>query len=45
MKALRERLDPGGKILAAQDIRHALQKESESVAEYVRCLERMFQIA
>jgi len=45
VKALRERLNPGGKALAAQDFRHTAQKGNESVADYVRRLERMFQIA
>ena len=43
--ALRARLDPGSKALASQDFRHALQRESESVSDYVMRLERLFQIA
>ena len=43
--ALRSRLDPGSKALVAQDFRHALQRESESVSDYVMRLERLFQIA
>ena len=43
--ALRVRLDPGGKAIAAQDFRHTVQSESESVADFVRRLERMFRIA
>ena len=43
--ALRSRLDPGSKALVAQDFRHALQHESESVSDYVMRLERLFQIA
>ena len=44
-QALRTRLDPGNRVLAAQDFRHAMQKDGESVADYVRRLERYFQIA
>ena len=42
---LRERLDPGSKVLAGQDFRHARQNEGELVSEYIRRLERAFQIA
>ena len=45
VEALRVRLDPGGKAIAAQDFRHTVQFESESVADFVRRLERMFRIA
>ena len=44
-QALRTRLDPGGRALAAQDFRHTLQRESEAVGDFVRRLERTFQIA
>ena len=44
-QALRIQLDPGNRVLAAQDFRHAMQKDGESVADYVRRLERYFQIA
>ena len=43
--ALRSRLDPGSKILATQDFRHSLQKSSESVSDFIRRLEKIFQIA
>ena len=43
--ALRMRLDPGNRVLATQDFRHACQNESESVIDYVRRLERLFQVA
>ena len=33
--ALRSRLDPGSRALAAQDFRHASQREKESVADYI----------
>ena len=44
-RALRTRLDPGGRALAAQDFRHTAQRESEPVSDFVRRLERTFQIA
>lgn len=44
-RALKARLDPGAKTLAAQDFRHASQRESESVGEFIRRLERIFQIS
>ena len=37
--ALRERLEPGGRMLAVQDFRHAAQKGEESVADFIRRLE------
>lgn len=43
--ALCARLDPGSKILAAQDFRHSMQKDDESVADFVRRMERFFQTA
>ena len=43
--ALRMRLDPGNKTLAAFDFRHITQKETESVSDFIRRLERTFQIA
>ena len=45
MEALHERLDPGSKVLAGQDFRHTTQKDSESVADFIRHLEHVFQIA
>ena len=44
VKALRARLDSGNQTLAALDFRHAVQKDSEAVADYIRCLERTFQM-
>ena len=44
-KALRERLDPGGKAMAAQDFRHCSQWENESVSDFIRRLERTFCLA
>ena len=43
--ALRARLDPGSKTMAAQDFRHSAQLESESVADFIRRLEKTYQIA
>jgi hypothetical protein len=43
--SLRRRLDPGSKTVAAQDFRHTLQKEGESVSDFIRRLERTFRIA
>ena len=45
MLVLRERLDQGTKVLATQDFRHTVQKETEKVADYIRRLERVFHIA
>ena len=44
-QALRTPLDPGDRALAAQDFRHTLQQESETVGDFVRRLERTFRIA
>ena len=43
--SLRTRLDPGNKTLAALDFRHITQKDTESVSDFIRRLERTFQIA
>ena len=45
VEALRARLDPGNKTLAAQDFRHAIQGNDERVADYIRRLERTFRVA
>ena len=45
MSALRNRLDPGSKIMAAQDFRHASQDENEKVEDFIRRLERLFKVA
>ena len=45
LEALRRRLDPGSKAVAAQDFRHATQRDSESVSDFIRRLERTFRIA
>ena len=42
---LKRRLDPGSKMLAAQDFRRASQNRSEPVADYIRQLERMLCVA
>ena len=43
--AFRGRLDPCSRALAAQDFCHASQREGESVANFIRGLERMFKLA
>ena len=43
--ALRNRLDPGSRSMAAQDFRHATQRESETVSDFILRLERIFQSA
>ena len=45
VEVLRSRLEPGSKAVAAQDFRHAVQKETESVSDFVRRLERTFRVA
>ena len=42
---LRSRLDPGSRIMAAQDFRHAAQEESEKVSDFIRRLEQLFKLA
>ena len=42
---LRSRLDPGSKIMAAQDFRHASQEENEKVGDFMRRLEQLFKLA
>ena len=45
VKSLRVRVDPEDRVLPGQDFRHARQEASEFVADYFRCLERLFQTA
>ena len=45
VRALRDRLDPGGKAMAAQDFRHCSQSQGESVSDFIRRLERTFRLA
>ena len=42
---LRSRLDPCSRALAAQDFRHASQREGEPVADFIIRLEQMFKLA
>ena len=35
-RVLRTRLDPGNRVLAAQDFRHAIQGDTEPVADYIQ---------
>ena len=44
-EALRSRLDSISKTVAAQDFRHATQREGESVSDFIRRLERTFRSA
>ena len=43
--ALRTRLDPGSKTMAAQDFRHSLQRIDEPVSDFIGRLEKTYQIA
>ena len=43
--ALRLRLDPGSRTLAAQDFRHTSQTDEERVADVIHRLERTFNVA
>jgi hypothetical protein len=43
--ALRARLEPGGKAMAGQDFRHCRQRPGELVADFIRRVERTFQVA
>ena len=43
--ALRSRLEPSSRALAAQDFRHASQRDKESVADFIRRLEQLFKLA
>ena len=45
VKAMKEVLGPGSKILAAQHFRHIVQEETEPVSAIVTRLERMFRVA
>ena len=45
VKTLREQLDPGNQSLAALDFRHASQRSSETVSDFLRRLEHNYQIA
>ena len=45
VKALRERVDPGHRTVAAQDFRHIRQREAETVADLNGRMERTFQLA
>ena len=45
VQALRERLDPGSRVLAGQDFRHTAQRDGEAVSDFVRRLEWTFHVA
>ena len=42
---MRERLDPGDQSIAALDFRHTSQKPGETVSDFIRRLEKVFQTA
>ena len=42
---MRNRLDPGSRVVAAQDFRHVAQRDGESVSDYIRRLEQLFRRA
>ena len=45
LRALKLRLDPGSRALAAQDFRHTSQGDHKRVANFIRRLERTFYVA
>ena len=45
VESLQAWLDPGSRVLAAQDFRYTKQEEKEPVASFIHRLERTFQIA
>jgi len=44
IQALKGKMEPANKALAAQDFRHISQGDQESVAELIRRLERTFKV-
>ena len=44
-KAVDARLDLTNKTIAAQEFRHSTQRQGESVAEFIRRLEKAYQVA
>lgn len=42
MREMQSQLDPGGKTMAAQDFCHTVQESHESVADFIRRLEKVF---
>ena len=45
IEALRSRLDSTNRTMAAQEFRHSTQRQGESVADFIRRLEKAFQLA
>ena len=45
VKALRGRLEQRDRALATQNFRHATQKNSKTMADYIHRMERAFQLA
>ena len=44
IEALRRRLDPGSKTVAAQEFRHSLQRRGEVVSDFIQRLEKMYHV-
>ena len=45
VQELAKRLDPGSRLLAAQDFRHTCQRDAEIVSDFIRRLQKTSQIA
>ena len=45
IEALRRRLDPGSKTVAAQEFRHSLQRRGEVVSDFIQRLEKKYHVA
>jgi len=45
VREMQTRLDPGSKVMAAQDFRHTIQDSKESVSDFIRRLEQVFRRA
>ena len=45
INALRSRLDSTNRTMTAQDFRHSIQRQGESVADFIRRLEKAYQLA
>ena len=45
IEALRMQLDPGSKMVTAQEFRHSLQRSGEGVSDFIRRLEKTFLVA
>ena len=45
VEALCSRLEPSSKAVSAQDFRHSMQKDSETMSDFIRSMEHTFRIA